>query len=406
MLLHALPGVLRLDSSQELIPVFDECETSTQIPDSIYQKAAIAGVLMPTAAGAQIPQEWQGRFPIIGGIAAHEWDGFHDFILHDELGRVGGIGFENGLLGGTTLCLPVIQQHGSQAVKEAVVPPVLFGQARISLAITEPTAGSDVQGLQTSIQLSKKEGFVVVDGTKKWITGGMYAKFFLTLAREQSGGFTLIVVPRSNGVSTRHMTMSGSGAAGTAFVEFDQVEVSIQMIVGQRGNGLKYTMSNFNHERLFIGIQALRCARICLEDSIGYALKRETFGKKLIDHPVIRFKVAHMARKVESLHSWLESLIYQSDALSKQDRDLIMSGPTATFKAHAGLVLENVVREAVQIVGGIGLTRGGRGERIERIWRDVKAITVPGGSEEILLDLGTRRARKVYESQSKIKASL
>ena len=67
------------------------------------------------------------------------------------------------------------------------------------------------------------------------------------------------------------------------------------------------------------------------------------------------------------------------------------------MKAHSGIVLEHVVREAIQIMGGIGLTRGGRGERVERIWRDVKALTVPGGSEEILLDLSTRRAVKISE---------
>lgn len=73
-----------------------------------------------------------------------------------------------------------------------------------------------------------------------------------------------------------------------------------------------------------------------------------------------------------------------------------MAGTTAQLKAHSGIVLEHVVREAIQILGGIGLTRGGRGERVERIWRDVKAITVPGGSEEIMLDLSTRRALNLH----------
>jgi len=95
----------------------------------------------------------------------------------------------------------------------------------------------------------------------------------------------------------------------------------------------------------------------------------------------------------------LQSLIYQLSALPSTSSDLLLAGPTAQLKAHSGIVLERVVRDAIQIMGGIGLTRGGggRGERVERIWRDVKAITVPGGSEEILLDLSTRRALKVYE---------
>lgn len=79
-----------------------------------------------------------------------------------------------------------------------------------------------------------------------------------------------------------------------------------------------------------------------------------------------------------------------------------MAGTTAQVKAHGGIVLEHVVREAIQIMGGIGLTRGGRGERVERIWRDVKAITVPGGSEEIMLDLATRRALKITEGLEKM----
>jgi alkylation response protein AidB-like acyl-CoA dehydrogenase len=114
----------------------------------------------------------------------------------------------------------------------------------------------------------------------------MYAHYFLTLVKETTGGFTLLVIPRTDGVTTRHITLSGSTAAGTAFVDFDNVQVPMDMVVGERGRGLKYIMSNFNHEvcafalslktetditqRLFIGVQALRCARVCLEDAIKF----------------------------------------------------------------------------------------------------------------------------------------
>lgn len=79
----------------------------------------------------------------------------------------------------------------------------------------------------------------------------MYAQYFLTLVKESSGEFTLLVVPRQKGVSTRHMEMSGSTTAGTAFVEFDDVEVPLDMVVGERGKGFKYIVSNFNHEVRF-----------------------------------------------------------------------------------------------------------------------------------------------------------
>ena len=97
-----------------------------------------------------------------------------------------------------------------------------------------------------------------------------------------------------------------------------------------------------------------------------------------------------------------QSLIYQLSQLSTDEADFLLAGTTAQLKAHSGIVLEHVVREAIQIMGGSGLTRSGRGERVERIWRDVKALTVPGGSEEILLDLATRRALQISEELKKI----
>ena len=108
-----------------------------------------------------------------------------------------------------------------------------------------------------------------------------------------------------------------------------------------------------------------------------------------------------MSRETEALQAWIESLIYQLGQLRPGEAEFLLAGTTAQLKAHAGLVLEHVVREAVQIMGGIGLTRGGRGGRVERIWRDVKALTVPGGSEEILLDFSTKRALKIRAELTK-----
>lgn len=84
--------------------------------------------------------------------------------------------------------------------------------------------------------------------------------------------------------------------------------------------------------------------------------------------------------------------------MSKTDAELFLAGQTAQLKAHSGIVLEKVVGAAVQLMGGIGLTRGGRGERVERIWRDVKGITIPGGSEDVLLEWSIRRALKIQST--------
>ena len=102
----------------------------------------------------------------------------------------------------------------------------------------------------------------------------------------------------------------------------------------------------------------------------------------------------------------LQSLVYQLSRLPVHEAEFLLAGQTAQVKAHAGIVLEHVVREAIQLMGGIGLTRGGRGERVERIWRDVKAVTVPGGSEEVLLDPAVRRAFKIQDALQEKKFKL
>ncbi|KAF3026158.1 Isobutyryl-CoA dehydrogenase, mitochondrial [Penicillium rubens] len=355
---------------------------SSRLPQDLYKACAEAGILMPMAAGATIPQEWRNSYPIMGDIEASEWDGFHDFIIHDEMTRVGGIGIPNGLIGGLTLCIPALKKHGKGAAIDRMIGEALSG----------PEAGSDVQGITTTAVLSADGTQYTVNGQKKWITGGTYAKYFLTLTRTADQGFTLLVIPKDSTVTVRPMEMCGSACAGTAFVEFDDTVVPVTNRVGEQGGGLACVMSNFNHERLFISFQAMRCARMCLEDAISHAITRETFGQELASHAVVRHKLANMAREVEALHSWIETLVYQLGNLNERDSIARLAGQTAQLKAHSGIVLERVVSQGIQLMGGLGLTRGGRGERLERIWRDVKAITIPGGSEDILLDLSIRRA--------------
>lgn len=130
-----------------------------------------------------------------------------------------------------------------------------------------------------------------------------------------------------------------------------------------------------------IAIQANRFARVCLEEATKYAHKRKTFGKRLIDHPVIRNKIANMAHKVEATHAWMESLIYQTEAMPFDMQMLKLGGPIALLKAQSGQTFEFCAREAAQIFGGLSYTRGGQGEKVERLYREVRAFAIPGGSE-------------------------
>ncbi|KAI0236266.1 hypothetical protein L0F63_003828 [Massospora cicadina] len=240
---------------------------------------------------------------------------------------------------------------------------------------------------------------MVINGEKKWITNGVFANYFTTAVRtggEGMGGLSLLLIERNMpGVKTRQMQCSGVWASGTAYITFEDVKVPVSNLIGQENKGFKYIMYNFNHERMGICIQANRFSRVCFEEALKYANKRKTFGKRLIDHPVIRFKFAQMARQIEATHAWMESLIYQTATMPQEMQMLRLGGPIALLKAQSTQTFEYVAREAAQIFGGLAYTRGGQGEKVERLYREVRAYAIPGGSEEIMLDLGMRQSIKV-----------
>lgn len=157
-------------------------------------------------------------------------------------------------------------------------------------------------------------------------------------------------------------------------------------------------MTNFNHERIGIIIQSIRFSRVCYEESMKYAHKRRTFNKPLIEHPVIRMKLAHMARQIEASYNWLENLIYQCMQMSETEAMLKLGGAIAGLKAQSTLTFEFCAREASQIFGGLSYSKGGQGGKVERLYRDVRAYAIPGGSEEIMLDLSIRQSLRVNKA--------
>jgi len=273
----------------------------------------------------------------------------------------------------------------------------LSGEKLICLCISEPEAGSDVANLVTT---AKRVGdHYIVNGAKKWITNGMFSDFF-TVAVRTGGpgmkGLSLLLLEKGMpGIGLRHMKCSGVWPSGTTFITLEDVKVPVSNLIGKEGDGFRMIMSNFNHERWGFVVQANRLARVCLEDSFAYALRRKTFGKKLVDHQVIRWKISEMARRIDSTHAWLEQVTYQMAVnKDKLKRDKILAGPIALLKAQSTKTLEYCAREAAQIFGGASYVRSGVGERVERIYREVRAYAIPGGSEEIMIDFAARQAVK------------
>ncbi|GAA5946673.1 hypothetical protein JCM3765_000344 [Sporobolomyces pararoseus] len=302
--------------------------------------------------------------------------------------------FYRGLCGGLQIGCPPVYHFGRQELQDRVLPEIFSGKKRICLAITEPEAGSDVKNLSTSA-VSSEDGKHFI-WRQEVVTNGIYSDYFTTAVRTSGKagdvhGVSFLLIPKTEGVTCRRMQMSGQLCAGTTYLTFEDVKVPVENLLGKQDEGFKLIMNNFLHERLMIVLAAQRLARVAIEDAMNYAHKRKVFGKRLIDSEVIRNKFAHLARVVESQQAWIESIIYMLDTLPLDEANKRLRGTTALLKANASISLELVAREAVQVLGGIGHTKGGIGERIERIRRDVKGVAIPGGSEEIMLDNGIRQ---------------
>ena len=128
---------------------------------------------------------------------------------------------------------------------------------------------------------------------------------------------------------------------------------------------MKYIMTNFNHERLSIAVSATRQSRVALSAAFEYCLKREAFGKTLMEQPVVRHRLAKCGAQMEAQWAWLESFVYQMTQLSKAEADVELGGLTAAAKAQAGIVLNECTQCAVLLFGGNGYTRSGQGEIAE-----------------------------------------
>jgi acyl-CoA dehydrogenase len=181
-------------------------------------------------------------------------------------------------------------------------------------------------------------------------------------------GLSMLVVPLLNtpGVSMRRIKVGGQTAAGTTFIELDEVRVPINNLIGKEGMGMTYVMQNFNHERLTISISTNRLSRIAISSAFEYCLKREAFGKKLMDQPVVRHRLAKAGADLESHWAWLEHFVYMMTKLSEADANRELGGLTALAKAQAGRVLETCASTSILLFGGNGYTRSGQGEIADR----------------------------------------
>jgi len=393
---------------ENLIDQALEWDTIETLPESVFEKFGKAGMLIPSLP-APLPVEWLkklGIHDILGVVKVEDFDYIHTMIYTDEMSRSGIGGPSGSLTTGISFGVPPIIKFGNKQLQERFLPDLLTAKKRTCIAITEPGAGSDVANISTTAVKTPDGKHYIINGSKKWITNGIWSHYSAMAVRTGGPGPTglsMVVVPLLGypGVSMRRLKVGGQVSAGTTFIELDDVKVPVENLIGEEGMGMKYIMTNFNHERLVICIGATRQSRVALAAAMEYVMKREAFGKALIEQPVVRHRLAKCGALLESQWAWVEQFVYQMSKLPKATADVELGGLTALAKAQTGIVLDECARCAQLLFGGNGYTKSGQGELIERIYREVPGIRIPGGSEDVMLDLAVRQLVKNFRAKTK-----
>ncbi len=362
-------ATLRKFVDTEMMPHVDEWEEAGEFPRELYKKAAEVGLL-----GMGFPEEFGGT-PVD--------DPIYSIVTNEEMARMGAGGINASLMV-HGIGLPPVLAIGSEEMKQRVAPQVLSGEKVHALGITEPSGGSDVANLKT--RAVRDGDHYVVNGSKMFITGGMRADFVTLAVRtggEGAGGISLLLIERGmEGFTRTPLRKQGWWASDTAALYFDDVRVPVENLIGEENKGFIGIMLNFNSERIGMAAGANAFARVCFEDALAWARERQTFGKRLADHQVIRHKFAEMARHINATQAWLEQCVVRVQSGETPVADLSL------LKVQATTTMEFCAREAMQIMGGAAYMRGCR---VERIYREVRVNAIGGGSEEIMRDLAARQ---------------
>ncbi|HCY55230.1 MAG TPA: acyl-CoA dehydrogenase, partial [Oceanicaulis sp.] len=314
--------------------------------------------------------------------------GFDDAFMRMDSGvtlAYTGAGGVNASLGCRNIMTGPIAKLASEEIRRAVLPEIISGREGGALAMTEPSGGSDLSRMKTRA-VRDGQGWRI-SGEKTFITGGMKARWYVVGARTGSEGFggisLFLVEAGSQGFNrTPIKNKMGWWASDTATLHFDDCYVPADNQLGEEGLCLLAIMENFNFERLALASGCLGMAKRCLDDAVSWAKERETFGKPLIRHQVIRHKIADMSMRIDALEAYLRAIAWTMNEGEMPAAEL------AKVKVLGSTTAEFCASEAMQILGGAGYLRG---QAIERIYREVKVMAIGGGSEEIMRDLAVKQ---------------
>ncbi|MEE6130953.1 acyl-CoA dehydrogenase family protein [Priestia sp. GS2] len=353
---------LREFSEAEVAPGALERDKTKEFPLDVFKKLSDLGVM-----GLPFPEEYGG-----GGA-----DTVSFAIVVEELSRAcGSTGITYSAhvsLGGAPIHL-----FGTPEQKEKYLVPICTGESFGAFGLTEPNAGSDAGGTETSAEL--ENGEYTINGSKCYITNASYARFLaltaVTARDEGKKEISALIVPTDSvGFSViDNYEKMGLHASNTTELILEDVKVPEENLLGKKGEGFKQFLKTLDGGRIGIGAMGVGIAQAAYEKALAYAQERKQFGKNLSSFQAIQFKLADMAMKVELART----MVYKAAWLKDQGKPFTKEA--AMCKLYASEICMEVASQAIQIHGGYGYMKE---YQVERFLRDAKLLEIGEGTSEI-----------------------
>ncbi|HEV8441230.1 MAG TPA: acyl-CoA dehydrogenase family protein [Methylomirabilota bacterium] len=348
----------------------EQWEQGGEIPKSIWPRMGALGFL-----GVEYDDKY-------GGAGA---DFLTTAVLCEELARSRCASLAMAVGVHTDMASPHLYWTGSEALKEKYLPAICRGERLCAIAVTEPGGGSDVAAIRT--RAHRDGDHYVLNGAKMFITNGVLADLYFVAARIQGGddtrrhrGISMFLVERETPgfVVSRKLDKMGMRASDTAELSFQDMRVPAANLLGQEGKGFYEVMRIFQRERLVAGLHAVAGCDRALEDTIAYVRQRQAFGGPLSDKQVVRHKLADLATLIEA-GRWLTYAACLKFAAGEEAvREISM------VKLFTAEMAQRVAYDCVQLHGGYGYMRE---YPIERFFRDIRLMTIGGGTSEIMKEI-------------------
>jgi alkylation response protein AidB-like acyl-CoA dehydrogenase len=353
---------IREFAEEEVAPGAMERDKTKQFPTEIFKKLGDLGML-----GLPFPEEF-------GGAGA---DTVSFAIVTEELSRAcasTGITYSAHIsLGGAPINL-----FGTEEQKQRYLSPICTGESLGAFGLTEPNAGSDAGGTQTTAK--EVDGEYIINGSKCFITNASYASHLaLTAITGDNNGLkeiSAIIVPTdATGFTViDNYEKMGLNASNTTELVMENVRVPVDNLLGKKGEGFKQFLITLDGGRIGIGAMAVGVAQAAYEKALKYAQERHQFGRSLSKFQAIQFKLADMAMKIELARN----MVYKAAWLKDQGRPF--SKEASMCKLYASEIAMQVADQAVQIHGGYGYMRE---YEVERYMRDAKLLEIGEGTSEV-----------------------